>query len=93
MTKTLPITKAREELATIVDRANRYLDDYVITVNGVPAAILISPTEYGRLTETDEILQDKKLMKSLERAERDVKEGKVFDWEDVKKELKINVQN
>lgn len=42
MIKTLPITEARENLTTLVSRANKRLDEYVITVNGKPAAVLIS---------------------------------------------------
>lgn len=45
MIKTLPITKAREDLTTLVENANKRLDEYVITVNGVPAAVLISAEE------------------------------------------------
>ncbi len=46
MTKTLPITEARQNLTTLVDKANRLMDQYVITVNGKPAARLISNDEY-----------------------------------------------
>ncbi len=31
--------------------------------------------------------------KSVARAEEDIKEGRVHKWEDVKKELRINVRN
>ena len=37
MTKTLPVTKARKELTTLVDHVNKKLDEYIITVNGYPA--------------------------------------------------------
>jgi len=41
--------------------------------------------------ETREIMADKKLVESIRKAEKEFAEGKWFDWEDVKKELKINV--
>ena len=91
MTKTLPITEARQNLTTLVDRANKRLDEYVITVNGKPAAVLMSAKEYDSWRETNEILADKKLMKAIEQGEKDVKEGRLYDWEEVKKELGINV--
>ena len=91
MTKTLSITKARDELTTLVDRADRMLDEYIITVNGSPAAAIISAAEYDSLKETNEILNDKQLMKSIKKSEKEFKEGKWEDWEDVKKQLKINV--
>lgn len=93
MTHTLPITKAREELASLVENAKKRLDEYVITVNGTPAAVIISAAEYESWKETNEILADKKLMKAIKQGEEDIKAGRVYDWEDVKKELKLNVQN
>ena len=91
MTKTLSITKAREDLTTLVDRANRLLDEFIITVNGSPAAVIMSAAEYESWKETNEILNDNKLMKSIRKGERELNEGKLEDWEDVKKELRINV--
>lgn len=91
MTKTLPITEARQNLTTLVDRANKRLDEFVITVNGKPAAVIMSVDEYEGWKETNEILADKRLMKDLKEAEEDIRQGRVHDWEDVKKELEIDV--
>ena len=93
MIQTLPITKAREELTSLVENAKKRLDEYVITVNGTPAAVIISAAEYESWKETNEILADKKLMKAIKQGEEDIKAGRVYDWEDVKKELKLNVQD
>ena len=93
MTKTLPITKAREDLTQLVDNAQRKLDEYVITVNGYPAAVLMSAAEYESWKETSEILADPELMKAIKEGEEDIKHGRMYDWEDVKKELGINVQH
>lgn len=91
MTKTLPITEARKNLTTLVNRASKLLDEYVITVNGKPAAVLMSAAEYESWKETNEILSDPGLMKAIRQGEEDIKKGRVYDWEDVKKELKLNV--
>ncbi len=91
MTKTLPVTEARKHLTTLVDRVNRLLDEYIITVNGKPAAVIMSAQEYESWKETNEILADKELMKAIKEGEEDIKKGRVYDWEDVKKELKIHV--
>jgi len=90
MIHTLPITKAREDLARLVDNAKKKLDEYVITVNGSPAAVIISADEYESWKETNEILADPQLMKAIKEGEEDIKKGKVYDWEDVKKELKLD---
>lgn len=87
MIKTLPITKARQELTALVDKASRLLDEYVITVNGSPAAVIISAAEYESWKETNEILADKKLTKAIKEGEKELQEGKGLNWEDVKKEL------
>ena len=93
MTRTLPISKAREDLANLVENANKRLDEYVITVNGSPAAALISADEYESWKETEEILADKELMKAIKQGEKDIEKGNVQDWDAVKEELKLDVQS
>jgi len=87
MINTLPITKAREELPKLVDNASKKLDEYIITVNGFPAAVLVSAEEYESWKETVQILSDPKLMKSIRESEKEINEGKGIPWEDAKKEL------
>jgi len=87
MIQTLPITKARENLTDLVDKANKKLDEYIITVNGTPQAVLISVAEYESWKETNEIMADPGLMKAIKAGEADIKAGRVYDWEDVKRDL------
>ena len=89
MTHTLSITKAREQLPTLVDNANKRLDEYIITVNGIPAAVLLSAAEYESWKETNEILGDPALMKAIEQGERDVEHGDYISLEELKKELNL----
>ena len=91
MTHTLSITKAREELASLVENAKKRLDEYVITVNGTPAAVIISVAEYESWKETNEILADKKLMKAIKQGEEDIKKGRYITLDQLKKELKLDV--
>ncbi|TSC86626.1 MAG: prevent-host-death family protein [Microgenomates group bacterium Gr01-1014_7] len=91
MTKTLPITEARANLTSLVDRATRLLDEYIITVNGKPAAVLMSAEELESLKETNEILADTELMKAIKEGEDDIKAGRYVSFEQLKKELNINV--
>ena len=87
MINTLPITKAREELPTLVDNANKKLDEYIITVNGTPAAVLMSVDEYESWKETTEIMSNPELMKAIRKSEKEIEEGKGIPWEDVKNDL------
>lgn len=91
MIKTFPITKAREELATLVDNAHKKLDEYVITVNGSPAAVLMSVSEYESWKETVDILSDKALMKAIKKGEEEIKRGEFVTLEELEKDLKLNV--
>jgi len=92
MIKILSITKARENLTTLVEKAHKLLDEYIITVNGSPAAVLMSAAEYESWKETVEILSNPEILRAIKEGEEDIKKGKVYDWEEVKKELKLNVQ-
>ena len=91
MIKTLPISQAREELTSLVDKAKKRLDEYVITVNGSPAAVLMSAAEYESWKETVEILSDPELMKAIKEGEEDFKKGHFVTFDKLKKELKLNV--
>lgn len=87
MTHTLTITKARQELPTLIDRASKRMDDYIITVNGIPAAIIMSVAEYESWQETNEILADSHLMRSIRKGEEDIKNGKFITLEELEKNL------
>ena len=87
MIKTLPISKAREELPTLVDKAKKNLDEFIITVNGTPAAVLMSHDEYESLKETLDIMSDPGLMKAIKEGEEDIKNGNVITLEELEKEL------
>ena len=89
MTITIPITQAREELTSLVDNVKRKLDEYVITVNGTPAAVVISSEEYESWKETNEILSDLELTKAIKKGEKDVDKGRIYSLEQLRKELKL----
>ncbi|MBI4157618.1 type II toxin-antitoxin system Phd/YefM family antitoxin [Candidatus Woesebacteria bacterium] len=89
MTKTLSVTKARQELTTIVDNAKRLLQEYIITVNGVPAAVLMSHDEFESWKETVEILSDPGLLKAIKKGEEDLKKGRYLTYEDLKKKFNV----
>ena len=87
MTSTLPITKAREDLPKLVDNASKKLDEYIITVNGIPAAVLMSVNEYESWKETTEIVSQQGLLEAIKDSEAEIKAGKGIEWKDAKKEL------
>jgi len=76
MIQTLPITEARKNLTNLVNAAKNKLDEYVITVNGSPAAVLISAAEYDSWKETMEIMADPTLVAAIREGEEDIKAGR-----------------
>lgn len=91
MTHTLPITKAREDLTKLVNNANKKMEEYIITVNGSPAAVLISAAEYESWKETNDIMSNPGLMKAIKQGEKELENGDVITLEELEKELNLNV--
>ena len=89
---TVSATTARANLYDLIDEVSASWKRVGITKRGETKAVLISVEELESWEETNEILADKKLMRDLKQAEKDIKEGRVYDWEDVKKELGFDVQ-
>ena len=87
MIKTLSITEVRNNLPRYVAGAQKRLDEYTITVNGSPAAVLMSFDELESLKETMEIMSDKKLMKSIKKGEEDIKNNNFITLEEFEEEL------
>ena len=92
MTRYVTTTKARQHLTSLVKNAKKRLDEYIITVNGLPAAVLMSIDEYESWQETNEIRSDPGLVKAIKEGEEDIKKGRYVTLEQLKKELKQHVR-
>lgn len=82
MAETVPFTDAKSHLSELIDRVVREHERFVVTRNGRPAAVLLSPDELESLEETVEILQDRQLLESIRRSRREAAEGKRLRLED-----------
>lgn len=87
MIKTLPITQAREEFPTLVANAKKKLTEYIITVQGMPSAILMSVDEYESWQETNEILRNPQLLNAMKLGEKDIEKKDYISLEELKREL------
>jgi len=76
VSETVPFTEAKAHLSELVDRTSREHDRFVVTRNGVPVAVLLSPDDLESLEETVEILQDEVLLESIRTSRREAAEGK-----------------
>ena len=82
MPETIPFTVAKAHLSELVDKVVGEHERFVLTRNGRPAAVLVSPDELESLEETVEILQDRRLLESIRRSRGEAAEGKRLRLED-----------
>ncbi|MDO8657309.1 MAG: type II toxin-antitoxin system prevent-host-death family antitoxin [Candidatus Levybacteria bacterium] len=85
MTNLVAISDARANLPELVNKVNKNLERFVITINGQPKAVLVSEEELESLEETAEILAiSPNIKKDLEKSEKQIKEGKFIFLSDLK---------
>lgn len=73
--KTLPLTEVKAKLSRLVDRVAETDEEILITRNGRPAAVLVSPDEYEAWKETQAIRSDRELMTEIQRGLRGLRRG------------------
>ena len=79
MDRITPISEVRAHLPEIVTRIKKTHQRCIITRQGRAEAVILSPEE----VETLEILADRALLRSLVRAEEELKGGKFYTHEEV----------
>ncbi len=90
MAKTVPFSEARAGLSDLLDEVHASRDHVVITRNGRPVGLLMSLDEYESLQETIDVLSDEDTLEALRESEEDVKAGRTYSWDDVKRELGLD---
>jgi antitoxin YefM len=63
--KTLSLSDAKAGLSGLVDEVERRDEEIIITRNGRPAAVLVSPEEYESWRETLAVRSDRDLMREI----------------------------
>jgi len=74
--KTLSVSEAKMKLSALVEAVRSTDEEVIITKNGSPAAVLISPDEFESLKETSAIRSDSSLMSEIKRGLNDLKSKK-----------------
>lgn len=87
MTKIVPFTEARSTLSELLDEVSERHEHVVITRKGRPAGVMLSSEEYAALAETLEVLEDDDTLEALRESEADVREGRVYPLDRVRREL------
>ncbi len=75
MSETLPLAQVKSKFSEMVDRVEHTHDRIVVTRNGRPAAVMISPDELASLEDTLELLSDPEAMRELDEARQAANDG------------------
>ena len=82
------LRNVKDRFSEFVDRVNREHERVVVTRNGRPAAVLISPDDLESLEETLELLSDAEAVRDLVQAESAVASGDVVRGVDAVRALR-----
>lgn len=87
MIKVISIRELRPNISKVMSDIHEKFDRYIINRRGQPEAIMMSVEDYESLLETIDIQSDKKLMKRIKKAEKEVSKGKGKSLDTLNKEL------
>jgi antitoxin YefM len=75
MSETLPLAEIKARLSEMVDRVQGHHERIVLTRNGRPAAVLISPDDLEALEETLDLLSDSEALAEIRRSQQEIERG------------------
>jgi len=81
--KTFPLSDAKNRLSRIVNDVTERDEQVMITRNGRPAAVVISPEEFESWQATIDILSDPDLMAQLQRSKKAMRRAKTYTIEEL----------
>lgn len=82
MSETLPFSEVKAHLSEIADRVEQEHDRVLVTRNGRPVFVMMSPDDLESLEETLNIVRDPVLMESIRRSRRQAAQGKRLNLRD-----------
>jgi prevent-host-death family protein len=71
--ETLSLSEAKTKLSSLVDRVNNLDEEIIITKNGRPAAVLVSPDEFEGWKETISIQSNPDFIKEIKKGVKALK--------------------
>jgi len=82
--KTLSLSEVKMKLSELVDKVHSTDEEVVITKNGRPAAVLVSPEEFESWKETVKILSSRDLMDEIRTGLAALRKGsKIYTLEEL----------
>jgi antitoxin YefM len=76
MSDTVPFSEAKAHLSELADRVEGTHERILVTRNGRPSFVLLSPDDLDSLEETLDVLRDDELVASIRRSQREAAAGK-----------------
>lgn len=73
---TLTVTEAKSHFLELIRNADKRLERFLITKQGKPSAVLMNADEFEGWLETLEIMSDKKALKEIRQARKELEQGK-----------------
>ncbi len=78
MADTLPFSEAKAHLSELAERVELQHERILVTRNGRPSFVLVSPDDLESLEETLDILRDPDLVASLARSRSEAARGELL---------------
>lgn len=70
MAETMSLAEVKSRFSEVVDRVERQQDRVVVTRNGKPAAVLISPDDLASLEETLAVMSDRSVTAQIRASQK-----------------------
>lgn len=84
MSQTLPLAEIKARLSEIVDRVERQHERVVLTRNGRPAAVIMSPEDLEALEDMLDLLSDPGALAEIRAARDEIAQGRVVSAEQLR---------
>jgi antitoxin YefM len=87
MDRTLPLANVKAHLSEIVDGVESAHDRVILTRNGRPAAVILSPDDLEALEETLDLLSRPGALEEIRKAREEVDAGEYLTASDLRSRL------
>jgi len=84
MSETLPLAEIKAHLSEIVDRVEREHERVILTRNGRPAAVIMSPADLEALEDTLELLSDSRALEEIKAGRDDIARDRVITADELR---------
>ena len=84
---TYTLSEARKHFPELVEKSHTVFEEFIISRNGAPTAVIVDYDLFESMKETLNITLDKGLVKKLREARNEMKKGSGKSWDILRKEI------